>query len=137
MASPHESTNYRLSIRLLDTCSFFEHICRNRLRTLDTVAESTVPSDVGETAESTTDTEQDGVEFVLGDAIVPLDYAGLCINIRPWVFRFAMLGQNVRSDFEDHLDQLEQRVVFQPFGLQTELALRGVARVGLAQTAWP
>ena len=44
-----------------------------------------------------------------------------------------MFGQNVRGHFEDHLDQLEQRIILEARSLHAEFALRGVARVGLAE----
>jgi len=74
-------------------------------------------------SESAADTEQNGVVLVLGNAVVPLNNTRLCVNVRPWVLSFTMLGENTRSNFVDHPNQLEQRVVFQTFGVHAELTL--------------
>ena len=109
----------------------FEHGGRQRLGSLDGIAQRPIPGDVGQRPDGATDAEQHRVEGVLGDAVVPLDHAGLGVDVGPGVLGLAVLHQHVGRHLVDHVDHLEQRVVRQV--LQAELPLRRVARVGLAQ----
>ncbi len=72
------------------------------LGTLDGVAETSVPGDVGHAAKSSADTEQDGVVVPLAETVVPLDDTGLRIYVRPGVLGFAVFGQDARGSLEDH-----------------------------------
>ena len=104
-------------------CPLLKHCGGYRLRTLDCVAEATVPSDVGHAAKCATYAEQDGIEVPLFEAVVPLDNAGLCINVWPGVFSFAVLGQNARGNFKDHGNNLEQWIVLEAGGVLAEFTL--------------
>ena len=53
------------------------------------------------------------------------------VNIGEGVLRLAVLGEHTRSDLVDLADELEHRIVGQM--LEGELALRDVARIGLAE----
>jgi hypothetical protein len=57
----------------------------------------------------------------------------LRIDIRPWVFRLAVLAEDTGGDFEDHRYKFEQRVEFQARSRKAELALTHVPWIGLAQ----
>ena len=79
------------------------------------------------------DAEQDRVEVPLAQPVVPLNDAGLSIDVRPGILGLAVLFQDAGSHLKDHGDQLEQRIVLEARSRETELALRHVARVGLTQ----
>jgi hypothetical protein len=102
---------------------FLKHCSGNRLGTLKGVAQTAVPSDVGHAAQCAAYTEQYGVEVILGQTVVHLDNAGLCVNVRPRVLGLAVLSQNARSNFKDLGDNFEQRVVFKARGVEAELTL--------------
>src|SRR6266542_5869391 len=116
-------------------------VCRPRLqhgggdglRPLEGVAEAAVPGDVRHAAESPADPEEDRVEIPFGDAVVPLDHARLRVDVRPGILGVAVLLQHARRHLEDHRDQLEQGIVLEARGLEAELALGHVARIGLAE----
>ena len=96
-----------------------------------TSPEGTVPDELGSNTERTRDTEEDGVEVHLVETVVRQENTGVRIDVRPGVLRLAGLEEDARDDVVDLVDELEERV----FGevLESELALRHVARVGLAE----
>lgn len=75
--------------------------------------------------------EEDGVVVLLGQAIVLQEYTGVRVDVGVRVFRLAMLCENTGGNLVDLGDKLEHRIIWQM--LLRELALRDVARVGLAQ----
>src|SRR5208337_393689 len=110
-----------------------QHLQSDRLGTLQGVTESAVPGNVGHAAEAAADAEQDRVEIPLAQPVVPLNDAGLGIDVWPGILGFAVLSQDTGGHLEDHGNELEQRIVLEARSSETELALRHVARVGLAQ----
>ena len=56
---------------------FFEHVGGDGFWTLNCVAQSAIPNDIGHTAQCATHAEQDGVEVKFAYAVVPLNHAGL------------------------------------------------------------
>uniref|UniRef100_A0A182Q2B9 Uncharacterized protein n=1 Tax=Anopheles farauti TaxID=69004 RepID=A0A182Q2B9_9DIPT len=107
----------------------------HRLGTLDRQSEGTVPHERGQHAEGTGHTEQHGVVVHLLQAVVLEQHARVGVYVRPRVLHLAELGQDWRHDLVDVRDQPEQRIVRQM--LEGELALAGVARIGLAQHGVP
>src|ERR1019366_1112580 len=110
-----------------------QHRHGDRLGALEGVTESAVPGNVGHAAKAAADAEQDRVEVPLAQPVVPLNDAGLSIDVRPGILGLAVLFQDAGSHLKDHGNELEQRIVLEARSGETELALRHVARVGLTQ----
>ena len=96
-----------------------------------TSTERTIPDELSRNTERTRDTEEDGVELHLVQAIVGEEHAGVRVHVRPRVLRLASSEQDIGHDLVHLRNELEHRVVRQV--LERELALGGVARVRLAE----
>src|ERR1019366_6767602 len=59
------------------------------------------------------DAEQDRVEVPLAQPVVPLNDAGLSIDVRPGILGLAVLFQDAGSHLKDHGNELEQRIVLE------------------------
>lgn len=99
-------------------------------RTL-TSTESTVPDELGCDTKRTRDTEEDSVEVHLVETVVGQEHTGVRVDVRPGVLRLTGLEEDAGDDVVHLGDELEERITRQM--LEREFALRGVARVGLAQ----
>lgn len=62
----------------------------------DGEAESAVPDEGGKDSEGATHAEHDSVIIHLLQSVVLKENAGMRVNVRPWVFRLALLQQDVR-----------------------------------------
>ena len=96
-----------------------------------TSTERTVPDELGGDTERARDAEEDGVEVHLVEAVVREEHARVRVDVRPGVLRLAGLEEDAGDDVVHLVDELEHLVVGQV--LERELALRHVARVGLAE----
>ena len=101
------------------------------LRTLNGVAERTVPDVLRQSADGAGNAEEHGVEVGLGEAIVVKHAAGVGVDVGPGVLGLAVLGEHVRNNLVDEGHELEQLVVGHV--LLSEDALGGVAGVRLAE----
>src|SRR5512143_1420676 len=95
----------RLRDRRGSLCSFlnhvFEHLRGQGLGALDRHAESARPNVIGGDAKRAPDTEEDGVEVEIADAIVVLERAAERIDIRGGILGLALLLEHLRNDIED------------------------------------
>lgn len=101
------------------------------LGALDGHADGAVDDKLGKDTESAGDTEEDGVEVLLGEAVVLEEDTGVGVDVGVGVLGLAVLGEDTRGDLVDLRDELEHGVVGQV--LLGELALRDVAGVSLAE----
>jgi len=102
-----------------------------RLWSLDWRTERAVNDELRKDTESTGDTEEDGVEALLGEAVVLEEDTGVSVDVRVWVLGLSVLGENTWSDLVDLRNELEHWVVWKV--LLGELALADVTWVGLAE----
>lgn len=102
-----------------------------RLRALNGHADGAVDDELGKDTESAGNTEEDGVEVLLGEAVVLEENTGVSVDVGVGILRLAVFGEDTRGDLVDLGNKLEHGVVGQV--LLGELALGDVAGVGLAE----
>lgn len=107
------------------------HLGAEGLGALDGRADGTVDDELREDTDGAGNTEEDGVVVLLGEAVVLEKDTGVGIDVGVGVLGLAVLCKNAGGDVVDLGDELEHRVIREM--LESELALRGVARVSLAK----
>jgi len=115
----------------LALADLLDRLHREGLGALDGEAEGAVPEELGQHAEGARHAEEHRVVGVLGEAVVHEQHAGVRVHVGEGVLRLAVLGEHVGHHLVHGGHDLEEGVLGQV--LEAELALRGVARVGLAQ----
>ena len=83
-----------------------------RLWSLDWCTERTVDDELRKDTESSGNTEKNGVEALLGEAVVLEKDTGVGVNVRVWVLGLSVLGEDTWSDLVDLRHQLEHWVVW-------------------------
>jgi len=101
------------------------------LGALDGGTDGAVDDELRKHTKGTGDTEEDGVEVLLLEAVVLEEDTGVGIDVREGVLGLAVLGEDTRSDLVDLGDEVEHGVLGKV--LEGELALADVAGVGLAE----
>mmetsp|Transcript_22158 Transcript_22158/g.71601 ORF Transcript_22158/g.71601 Transcript_22158/m.71601 type:complete len:292 (+) Transcript_22158:619-1494(+) len=103
----------------------------DRLWTLQGQAERTIPEQLGKHTVRAAQTEEDRVEVVVFETVILEQHARVGVYVWVRVLGLAVLGQHTRHHLVHGVDHLEERVLREV--LESELALRGVARVRLAE----
>lgn len=101
------------------------------LGALDGGTDGAVNDELGKHTKGTGDTEEDGVEVLLFEAVVLEEDTGVGVDVGEGVLGLAVLGKNAGGDLVDLGDEVEHGVVGQV--LEGELALGDVTRVSLAE----
>ncbi|EJK59820.1 hypothetical protein THAOC_19911 [Thalassiosira oceanica] len=112
-----------------------EPLRRVALGPLERQSQRPVPVQLAQSSHGAANAEQDRVVLVLREAVVPEEHARVAVDVRVRVRHLAVLGEYPRHDLVYRVDDLEEGVVRHV--LQTELALAGVPRVGLAEDGVP
>jgi hypothetical protein len=101
------------------------------LRSLKRSTEGTVPNELSSNTEGTGYTEEYGVVLHLVKSVVGKKYTRVGVDVGPGVLGLASLEEDIRNEIVDLANEPEHLVVGEV--LQSELALSGVTRIGLAE----
>ena len=106
-------------------------LSREGLGALDGGADGAVDDELGKHTKGSGDTEQDGVEVLLLEAVVLEKHTGVGVDVGEGVLGLAVLGEDTGGDLVDLGDEVEHGVLGKV--LEGKLALADVTRVGLAE----
>lgn len=101
------------------------------LGSLEGHAEGSVPDELGDDSERPRDSEEDGVEVLVGEAVVGEEDTRVGVHVGPRVLGLARLEEDVGHELVQLADELEQLVVRQV--LERELSLGLVSGVRLSE----